>query len=51
MKQKQRTTRGIRFSDRQWKLIESYADQVDMSCSEAVRMIVDKFFGVKEGEA
>ena len=45
------TERSVRFSAKQWELVQKYADMHELSLSDVLRMIVDKFFGVKEGEA
>ena len=42
--------RGVRFTDKQWELVQRYANEFDMSASEVLRMIVDMFFGVKREE-
>ncbi len=41
------TERSVRFSSHQWQLVQKYAEEFDMSCSEVLRMIVNLFFGVK----
>ena len=42
------TERSVRFSSKQWQLIQKYAEEFDMSCSEVLRMIVNLYFGVRE---
>jgi len=40
--------RGVRFTGKQWQLVQKYAEEFDMSASEVLRMIVNLWFGVRE---